>query len=86
MLPYWRADHFLMQVGKPSMVLLLECETAVAEKRFVSRSRETGDDKEMFAKRCAEFLENNKLIMRRYSALARIVSQQVIRRVEQSLT
>ena len=56
------------------MVLLFRCPKAVAQRRFLERGREAGDDDKMFDRRCAEFEENNKLIMDRYKLLVKEVS------------
>ncbi|KAK8047825.1 hypothetical protein PG996_015889 [Apiospora saccharicola] len=56
----------LGQLGKPDMVIVLECERATAEARFLKRGRESADDKERFARRYAEYVENMKAIREHY--------------------
>lgn len=63
----------ILQIGKPSMVLLFTCPKAVAESRFLGRGREDGDDGKMFERRVAEFEVNNRLIVKRYNELAKEV-------------
>ena len=56
------------------MVLLFDCAKEFAERRFLKRGRETGDDEKMFERRYAEFEVNNQMITGRYAEKLRVVS------------
>lgn len=53
------------------MVLVFDCPRDTALSRFIERSRESGDDRNMFDKRYAEFERNHQVIVERYSELVK---------------
>ena len=58
----------------PSKVLVLDCSREIAKSRFLARHRDNDDDRAMFARRYAEYVENKLLIEQRYPGLIENVS------------
>lgn len=55
------------------MVVILECERATAEARFLKRGRDSADDKVRFARRYDEYVENMKAIREHYRDITETV-------------
>ncbi|KAI1125701.1 P-loop containing nucleoside triphosphate hydrolase protein [Nemania abortiva] len=56
-------------IGKPVKVITLECERAIAERRFLRRGREKIDDEKRFDKRHNEYVETMKAIREHYARI-----------------
>ncbi|KAK7910767.1 P-loop containing nucleoside triphosphate hydrolase protein [Apiospora marii] len=67
------ARAFEKALGKPVKVVILGCERATAEARFLQGGRDSADDKERFARRYDEYIENMKAIREHYRDIAETI-------------
>ncbi|KAF2966164.1 hypothetical protein GQX73_g7413 [Xylaria multiplex] len=65
---------FEKEIGKPEMVIILDCDREVAERRYLMRGRETMDDKERFSKRYDGYTNNAEAIRKHYEDIAVFIS------------